>query len=665
MGVTVGVLSETRRRTLEAICDTFAPSIEVDDEREELRAFYARSASDLGVPAQIEGLLAASALPEEIGAVGQLLDAFAAQDLASLPLGARTELLHAVSASAPEAKLGVRQLRALTFLFFYALPDEAGHNDNWDALGYPGPLSAPPAPEQAPKTIAVEQILGETATLTADVCVVGSGAGGGVIAAELAAAGRSVVVLEMGGYRNEADFKQLELPGMLELYLGGGLASSEDGSIAILAGSTLGGGTVVNYMNCIRTPESIRSEWAAMGIAGIDGPDYERHIDRIWERLSVNEQATEQNRTHRKLIDACEQLGYPHRALTRNADISCEDPRACGYCFAGCQSGCKQSTLKTFLQDAADAGARFVVGARAERILAADGRATGVVASVAHEDGTTTALTVNAQSVIVACGAIESPALLLRSGIGGPDAGRHLRLHPASVVIGAYEEPIEGWTGQIQSALSDEFKHCEGEHGFLIEAAGVTPALQAMSLPWMDGAQHKELIARTLKHAAPFVSVARDHGEGRVVIDEHGRAVTRWSFSDEVDARLFRGATVELARMHRAAGAREILTTFQQPTSWREGEDFDAFIAAIEGGSLQANDFAAFSAHQMGSCRMGSDPGESVADGRGELHDTAGVWIGDGSAFPTAPGVNPMISIMALAHRTAEKILAGSRHASG
>jgi choline dehydrogenase-like flavoprotein len=665
VAVTVGVLGETRRRTLEAVCDTFAPSIEVDDEREELRAFYARSASDLGVPAQIEGLLAASALPEEIEAVGQLLDAFAAQDLASLPLGARTELLHAVSASAPEAKLGVRQLRALTFLFFYALPDEAGHNDNWDALGYPGPLSAPPSPEQAPKTIAVERIVGETATLTADVCVVGSGAGGGVIAAELAAAGRSVVVLEMGGYRNEADFKQLELTGMLELYLGGGLTTSEDGSIAILAGSTLGGGTVVNYMNCIRTPESIRSEWAAMGIAGIDGPDYERHIDSVWERLSVNEQATEQNRTHRKLIEACESLGYPHRALTRNADVSCEDPRACGYCFAGCQNGCKQSTLKTFLQDAADAGARFVVGARAERILATDGRAAGVVATVAHEDGTTTALTVNAPSVVVACGAIESPALLLRSAIGGPDAGRHLRLHPASVVIGAYEEPIEGWTGQIQSALSDEFKHCEGDHGFLIEAAGVTPALQAMSLPWMDGAQHKELIARTLKHAAPFISVARDHGEGRVVLDEHGRAVTRWSFSDEVDARLFRGAIVELARMHRAAGATEILTTFQQPTGWREGEDFDAFIAAIEGGSLQANDVAAFSAHQMGSCRMGSDPAESVADGRGELHDTAGVWIGDGSAFPTAPGVNPMISIMALAHRTSENIIAGSRHASG
>jgi choline dehydrogenase-like flavoprotein len=443
---------------------------------------------------------------------------------------------------------------------------------------------------------------------------------------------------------------------MLELYLGGGLAASEDGSIAILAGSTLGGGTVVNYMNCIRTPERIRREWASMGLEGLDTSDYERHLDAIWERLSVNDTATSQNRTHKKLIAACDELGYPHRALTRNADPSCDDPRVCGYCSAGCQKGCKQSTMKTFLQDAADSGARFVVGCRADRIIAQDGRAAAVEATVTHEDGTTTALTVRAGTVVVAAGAIESPALLLRSGIGGPAVGKHLRLHPASVVAGVYEEPIEGWIGQIQSALSDEFADCEGEYGFLIEAAGVAPGIQAMSLPFTDGRSHKERMSRTLKHSAPFISVARDHGEGEVVVDDYGRAVTRWGFDDEVDARMFRKAMVELAKLHRAAGAKEMITYHQQPVVWTEGEDFDAFLSEVERGSLEANDIVAFTAHQMGSCRMGSDPTSSVADGRGELHDTAGVWIGDGSAFPTAPGVNPMISIMSLAHRTAENI---------
>jgi choline dehydrogenase-like flavoprotein len=658
MAVTVGVLSDTRRTTLEALCDTFAPALQAPAGAESASDFYGRCAGDLGIAAQIEGLLAQTLLPEEIEALGGLLDAFAAQELAELSLEQRTALVHGVAASSPEAKLALRQLRALTFLFFYGLPDEQGQNPNWPAIGYPGPLSAPPSAEQAPKTIAIEQIEGHMATLEADVCVVGSGAGGAVVAAELQRAGRSVVVLEMGGYRNEADFRQLELPGMFELYLGGGLAASEDGSIAVLAGSTLGGGTVVNYMNCIRTPEHIRREWAEMGVQGIDDPGYEQHIDAVWSRLGVNDVATSQNRIHKRLIAACEQLGYPHRPLTRNTDVACEDPSTCGFCFTGCQKGCKQSTMKTFLQDAGDAGARFVVGARAERITTADGRATGVQASVTHADGTTTTLTVQAPTVVVACGAIESPALLLRSGIGGPAAGRHLRLHPAALVGGFYEDPIEGWIGQIQSALSDEFKQLEGEHGFLIEATTVTPAIVAMSLPWEDGLAHKRVMER-LAHIAPFISVARDHGEGQVVIDAHGRAVTRWRFDDEVDARMFRRAIVELARLHRAAGAQEILTFFQRPTlSWREGEDFDAFLAEIEGSSLAANDIAAFSAHQMGSCRMGSDPAQSVADGGGQLHDTAGVWIGDASAFPTAPGVNPMISIMSLAHRTAANILA-------
>jgi choline dehydrogenase-like flavoprotein len=656
MAVTVGVLSDTRRGTLEAVCDTFAPSIEAG--RDELeRTFYARSAGDLGVAAQIEGLLAQTALPEDIEAFGQLLDAIAAQGFDGLDLGSRTGLLHALAGSSPEAKLGIRQLRALTFLFFYGLPDENGQNPNWQAIGYPGPLSAPPTPEQAPKTIAVEQLSGDHATLTADVCVVGSGAGGGVMAAELARGGRSVVVLEMGGYRNEADFKQLELGGMFELYLGGGLAASEDGSIAILAGSTLGGGTIVNYMNCIRTPQHIRREWAGLGVEDIDQPAYEEHIDAVWRRLGVNDTATSQNRTHKRMIAGCEELGYPHRPLTRNADVSCEDPGACGYCYAGCQNGCKQSTMKTYLQDAADAGARFVVGARAERILTSDGRAIGVEALVTNADGSRTTLEVSAETVVVAAGAIESPALLLRSGIGGPAAGRHLRLHPAALVGGFYESPIEGWIGQIQSALSDRFAGCEGDWGFLIEATTVAPSIVAMALPWEDGESHKRTLRR-LPHIAPFVSVARDHGEGRVVIDQHGRAVTRWSFSDEVDARMFRRAIVELAKLHRAAGASEILTFYQRPgLSWQEGQDFDSFLAEIERGSLAANDIAAFSAHQMGSCRMGSDPSESVADGHGQLHDTKGVWIGDASAFPTAPGVNPMISIMSLAHRTAANIL--------
>jgi choline dehydrogenase-like flavoprotein len=489
------------------------------------------------------------------------------------------------------------------------------------------------------------------------VCVVGSGAGGAVVAAKCAAAGKRVLVLEAGGYRNEADFKQLELPGYLELYYGGGLAASESGSIAILAGATLGGGTVVNYMNCVRPPESVLSEWASHGVAGLDEPAFvSDHLDVVMERIGANTEATTQNGTHRRLIEACDQLGYEHRPIWRNAALD-DDAAFCGYCPTGCQQGCKRSAMKTWLQDCSDAGGRAVVGAHADRILCQDGRATGVEATVIHEDGTTSSLRVDAPAVVVACGSVESPALLLRSGIGGPAAGKNLRLHPAFIVMGVYPEPVEGWNGQIQSALSDHFFDVEDGYGFLIEATGMFPGLLGATFPWDSGEESKRTM-QTLRWQAPFITVARDHGSGEVVLDEHGRAVVRWELDDEVDARLARRANAELARLHRAAGAVEIFTAHSRSVRWRHGDDFAEYLEQVDGASYAPNDIACFTAHQMGSCRMGSDPQASVANGDGQLHDTKGVWIGDASAFPTAPGVNPMVTIMSLAHRTAAKLLA-------
>jgi choline dehydrogenase-like flavoprotein len=297
------------------------------------------------------------------------------------------------------------------------------------------------------------------------------------------------------------------------------------------------------------------------------------------------------------------------------------------------------------------------VGARVDRITAAEGRATGVEATVTNADGSTTKLTVEAPTVVVAAGSVESPAVLLRSGIGGPAAGKHLRLHPAASVQGVYDEPIEGWIGQAQSAVSYQFANMEEDWGFLIESVPTAPALIAANWPFESGEQHKRHFSESLKHSAPFITVARDHGEGEVAIDAHGRAVVRWSLDDEIDRRIFVRGNIELAKLQKAAGAKEIFTLHAQPTHWRKGEDFDAFLEQIENASYAANDVPVFTAHQLCSCRMGSDPATSVADGRGELHDTKGVWIGDASAFPTAPGVNPMISIMSLAHRTAGEIL--------
>ena len=222
--------------------------------------------------------------------------------------------------------------------------------------------------------------------------------------------------------------------------------------------------------------------------------------------------------------------------------------------------------------------------AHVDRILVQDGRAAGVLATVQRADGTSTQLTVHAPTVVVACGAIESPALLLRSGIGGPAVGKHLRLHPAAVVNGIYDEAIEAWDGQIQSEVCDHFERCEGDWGFLIESVGAMPVIHAGAIPWRDGEQHKREFARMFRHHAPFISVARDHGEGEVVLDAHGRPIVRWSLNDAVDQRVMIRANLELARLHHAAGAPEIRTLHAAELVWRadSGEPFEQFLVRIE-----------------------------------------------------------------------------------
>jgi choline dehydrogenase-like flavoprotein len=625
---------ESRERILDALCDTFVPSLAGGD------AFLARSSSSLGVPGAIGA-----------GALGHVLDTVGT-DFADLDLDGRTRRVQALLGAGGDGAVALRQVRATTIALFYGLVED-GRNPSWDAIGYPGPISQPPSPEESPKRIAVLDPGAGDTVLVADACVVGSGAGGAVVAARLQQAGLSVVVLEKGGYTSESDLLQLELHDGGRTYLNGGLFWSESGSIGMLAGSTLGGGTFVNSLVCLRLPQQIRDEWAAFGLDGLDGPEFDRHTDTVWERLGVNTDATVANPSNRLMTAALERMGHSWQLLPRNAGP--HDPRYCGYCNAGCQRGEKQSTLVTYLQDAADAGARFVVGCTAERVLVEDGRTTGVAASVARPGGATRSLRVDAPVVVVAGGSIESPALLLHSGIGGPAVGKHLRLHPAWFVGGVHAGRLDAWTGQIQSVTSTDYTALPHGGGFLPECVILSPTFWGSSLPWRDGAAHKREMLK-LSRVASWHAVTHDHGSGEVVLGSRGEAVVRWSLDDPVDLQTAAVAHAEMAKLHEAAGAEEIFTFDPPGLTWSRGDEpFGGFLERI--AAVDYSRAVPYSAHQMCSCRMGSDPDTSVADGDGQLHDTAGVWIGDASALPTAPGVNPMIAIMALAERTAERIL--------
>jgi hypothetical protein len=630
-----------RAALLTALANTLIPPLSADGD-DAVARFLRRSASDAGVP---EALVAAVRPAHEA-----LLDELAARSFADAPEADRLALLHEIGARGGADRQALRELKGAVMGIYYGTPDNASSESPvWPALGFPGPVTEPPTPEQAPKTIRVEELHGPTTTLAADVVVVGSGAGGGVIAGELQAAGLQVVVLERGGYRNEQDFLQLEAVAAQEMYLRGGLWWPESGSIGILAGATLGGGTVINSMICLRPPQEIRKAWAAMGLDGVDGPEFDAHLDAVSERIHVNTERTIPNRVNELMAEALEARGLTWEKLPRNVSAD-DDPAYCGYCNAGCQQGCKRSTLATYLQDAHDAGARIVVGCAVDRVLVRDGRAAGVVARARGAGGEEVALTVEAPTVVLAAGSIESPAVLLRSGIGGPAAGKNLRLHPTQFVGGVYDEDVQPWWGQFQALVSWDF----ADAGILVESVNVSIPFWAGCLPFVDGAAHKERMLR-LRSVASWHALAHDHGSGEVVLGPDGEPVVRWELDDPVDREAVARIHVELAKLHLARGAREIMTFHWDDLTWREGDDPDAWLARLAAASHRGT---SYSAHQMGSCRMGADPATSVADGRGELHDVKGVWIGDASALPTAPGVNPMLTIMALARRTAHAIIA-------
>jgi choline dehydrogenase-like flavoprotein len=590
-----------------------------------------------------------------------LLDALAENGMASsTPQEAREQIVHGFSEVSPEALAGISTLRGLAGTLHYALPElGTGTNPNWAEIGYPIPK--PPQPD-GQRPLSVRRATGADETVDADVCVVGSGAGGGVIAAELAAAGRSVVVLEAGDYLDDADFDGLELNAYRRSYLGGGPFPTIEGQVSIVAGTGVGGGTVVNWTNCLRTYDHVRAEWATEhGLTDLAESDFDRHLDAVFERLGVNDECSDLNGPHQRMREGCERLGYDFRLITRNADRDLYDPESAAYMGFGDPSGSKRSTAKTYLVDAQRAGAEIFVGAAATRVLVEDGRAAGIEAAwsdpaAAQTNGAGAAtLTVRAPVVVVAAGSIQSPALLLRSAIGGPAVGDYLRLHPTVAVTAYYDEPQDWMWGPPQAALSHQFADTGDGYGFLIECAQATTGLFAGALPWRSGADHKRRM-REWAHAAPFVGVTRERGHGRVEIDASGNPVVHYPIADAADARTIKLAVEQLVRVHEAAGAREIVGSGTKAPDWARGEDLEGFIAALNALEIRPREYVTFSAHQMGSCRMGREPQTSVANPWGELHDTPGVWIGDASAFPSASGTNPMATIMALARRTAHAI---------
>ena len=543
----------------------------------------------------------------------------------------------------------------------YGLPDpQTGRNAFWDTFGYPGPSGA-----AAAGTAVADPARpgGRRGALEADAVIVGTGAGGGVIAAALARAGQRVLLLDMGGLFDESDFNQYELWAYQNLYWRGGPNPTADMNVSLYAGSSFGGGTTINWTNCLRTKPWVREQWAREhGLEGLDTAEFDRHLDAVWERLGVNDRCSHLNGTQESMKRGADALGWSFKTITRNVDESRYTPETAGYIGFGDQTGAKQSTAKTYLADALAARRRgdraLLRRARARRGRPRRGRRRRSTAT--PQTGRSARVTVRAPRVVVACGALESPALLLRSGIGGPAVGENLRLHPCTATTGSYLEDQRAWWGAPHAALVDEFANVEDGHGFLIEATQYAPGTAASATPFAGGETHKRLMER-LRYGATFIGLVRDHGSGRVTIDADGQAAAlvlarRPARRREHPPRAGRaGAAARGRGRARDRGARG------RPAAVARRRRRRALPRAARAGAAARRAASSCSRRtRWAPAAWAATRSTSVAGPWGELHDTPGVWIGDASAFPTSSGTNPMITIMALAHRTGEAIVAAS-----
>ena len=350
-----------------------------------------------------------------------------------------------------------------------------------------------------------------------------------MVAATLAARGLDVVVVEAAGYFNESDFSQLELPAYQQMFWRGGPTPTAEGNVTLQAGTTLGGGTTINWTNCLRTKPWVREQWASEHqLEGLDGAEFDAHLDAVWERLGVNADTSDLNGPQQRMQEGCEALGWSFSKITRNADPSGYAPESAAYMGFGDQSGSKQSADRTWLADAQASGAKLLAHTRVQRILVEDGRAAGVEAEWATPDGRGASVTVRAPRVVVAAGSLESPALLARSEIGGPAVGQNLRLHPCTAVLGVYGSDQEAWWGPPQAGLCDEFVDTGDGYGMLIETGQYAPGLVGSATPWTSGADHKERM-ENFRFGATFISLTRDHGGGSVVTDPNGEAIPLYS----------------------------------------------------------------------------------------------------------------------------------------
>ncbi|KAI8374786.1 hypothetical protein BD560DRAFT_327329 [Blakeslea trispora] len=479
--------------------------------------------------------------------------------------------------------------------------------------------------------------------LAYDVVVVGSGAGGGVAAAELATAGYSVLVIEKGKYYHQSELLQSESKDFQKMYDANGMIPTVQNSIDSLFGNTFGGGTTLNYT-------------------------YDEDIDRVFKRIGASKAKVE-NRASKKIKEGCDALGYHFDMAHLNTNGK---RHYCLRCYLGCKSGVKQGTQNTWLRDAFEHGAQFLDRTRVNRIVIENGRAVGVECQV-HD--AQESIFISAKRVVAACGSLRTPLLLQSSGLKNPNIGQNTRLQPATVCLAYFDEPImQQSEGHLISCISYAPENWNGDnYGSKIEDVAMVPSALATRVPWYGSAGHKELMLRHKTSILSIVLLRDKDSSGKVLYDaKSDTPIIDYEISSHDEKSFVVGIEMSM-KMLVAAGARELYSPQPNVEPFIFGEDeeisvshprFLEWLDTIHKAGIMTITTPIAAAHHISSCRMGIDPNTSATKPSGETWDVKNLYVSDASIIPTAIGVNPMITIESTAIHVSREVAASLRRNS-
>lgn len=655
----MATFTQKNLETLRLVCDAMLPTIESPTDT----AYYALKAADLAIADKILDLIKTRSVEDQAefkqllflfeSPLAGLLAGAGLKNVAALNLAQRQTLLRNLAHSKIGLlRKGFQSLKQLAGFLFYGYAEPGIPNPTWEHIQYPGPPNTP-AGNTANLNIIDSQA---NSTLHCQVLVIGSGAGGGVIAYEMANAGYEVIVIDKGIWVKENEMSDLEAEMIAKTYEQGGLLTSTDGSIIVFAGATLGGGTQINWSGAFRTPDYVLDEWADLHDAPMfTSTEFQQSLDAVDKLFGVNTENSAHNAQNQNLWNGSAVQNHDVKLIPRNVhNCTATDTKMCGYCGFGCRLGNKLSSVKQNLQHP---NIKVIPQAEAQKILIEKGQAVGATIIQTQGNGTSHSFTIKADRVVVAAGTIHSPALLMRSGLTHPFIGKNLHLHPVIPATAIYPNKVESWYGGMMTAVNDSFTRINGNFGPKLETPPVHSGLLALSMVWDNARQYKDMLLQA-PYYSNIIVLTRDKFGGEVKLNKAKQPIIKYTINP-FDLQNALVGLREALRIHYKAGAKQILLPHQnyQLFDTSEGDAaFDAFVGQIAKRKWLPTSYILFSAHQMATCRMGGNKNLSPVKPNGETVEVRNLFVADASAFPSASGANPMMTVWAIAHHTAQHL---------